>query len=78
MNRPSSRAEPSRAEPSRAEPIFSPDDRRPAASRPDVGQLRAWLQHVVSSAIDWLDQLDAETEDLEGDEIEDAGWRHEA
>lgn len=32
--------------------------------------LRAWLQHVAQSAIDWLDELDATGEDLEDDERE--------
>lgn len=35
-------------------------------------ELRAWLEYVASTAIDWLDQLDAEGEDREDDEIEAA------
>lgn len=35
---------------------------------PEERQLRAWLEHVAQSAIDWLDALDAPTEDLEDDE----------
>lgn len=30
--------------------------------------LRAWLEYVAQMAIDWLDELDAATEDLEDDE----------
>lgn len=33
-------------------------------------QLRAWLEHLVETAIDWLDALDAAAEDLEDDERE--------
>jgi hypothetical protein len=33
-------------------------------------QLRAWLEYVAQQAIDWLDELDAATEDLEDDERE--------
>lgn len=32
-------------------------------------QLRAWLAYVAEAAIDWLDALDAATEDLEDDEL---------
>jgi hypothetical protein len=35
-------------------------------------QLRAWLHQVIDDAIAMLDDLDAATEDLEDDEIEDA------
>lgn len=41
---------------------------------PSRARLRAWLDYVVSTAIDWLDEIDAEDEGLEGDEPEDAGW----
>lgn len=30
--------------------------------------LRAWLEHVAQTAIDWLDALDAATADLEDEE----------
>jgi hypothetical protein len=43
--------------------------RRPTTDRQ---KLRAWLEYVATTAIDLLDQLDAETADLEDDEIEDA------
>lgn len=33
-------------------------------------QLRAWLEYVAETAIDWLDLLDRPTEDLEDDETE--------
>lgn len=33
--------------------------------------LRAWLEYVAETAIEMLDQLDAETEDLEDDELGD-------
>lgn len=33
----------------------------------DEPALRAWLEHVAQSAIDWLDALDAGSEDLEDD-----------
>ncbi|MDE2104154.1 MAG: hypothetical protein KGL39_43355 [Patescibacteria group bacterium] len=36
-----------------------------------AGDLRAWLEHVAQSAIDWLDDLDAPLVDLEDDERED-------
>lgn len=32
--------------------------------------LRRWLHYVIDTAIDMLDQLDAESEDLEDDERE--------
>lgn len=31
--------------------------------------LRAWLEHVAQTAIDWLDDLDAAGEDREDDEL---------
>lgn len=34
-------------------------------------QLRAWLEFVAQAAIDWLDDLDAGSEDLEDDDRED-------
>ena len=33
--------------------------------------LRAWLEYVAQMAIDMLDEMDAETEDLEDDELGD-------
>ena len=33
-------------------------------------QLRAWLEYVAQTAIDWLDLLDRASEDLEDDETE--------
>ena len=33
-------------------------------------QLRAWLEYVAQTAIDMLDHLDAQDEDLEDDERE--------
>jgi len=36
----------------------------------DRVRLRRWLEHVAQSAIDWLDELDAEGEDREDDERE--------
>jgi hypothetical protein len=51
----------SRAEPSRAEPSRA--------------SLRAWLEYVASTAIDWLDELDAQDADLEDDQREcDREW----
>jgi hypothetical protein len=35
------------------------------AAPPDTAQLRAWLEYVAQTAIDWLDELDAPTMDLE-------------
>lgn len=37
----------------------------------DTRALRAWLEHVAQTAIDWLDALDAEGADREDDERED-------
>ena len=37
----------------------------------DRKALRAWLEYVAATAIDWLDALDAESEDLEDDELGD-------
>jgi|GEM_PF-2574331 len=34
-------------------------------------RLRAWLESVAQMAIDWLDELDAASEDLEDDELGD-------
>lgn len=34
------------------------------------GGLRAWLEYVAQTAIDWLDELDRQSEDLEDDETE--------
>jgi hypothetical protein len=34
-------------------------------------RLRAWLEHVAQTAIDWLDELDAPEADLEDDELDD-------
>ena len=34
------------------------------------GGLRAWLEYVAQTAIDWLDELDRLSEDLEDDETE--------
>lgn len=34
----------------------------------DLAGLRAWLEYVAQTAIDWLDELDAQTADLEDDE----------
>ncbi|HUO21695.1 MAG TPA: hypothetical protein VMU59_04200 [Caulobacteraceae bacterium] len=34
-------------------------------------ELRAWLEYVAQTAIDWLDALDAQDADLEDDERED-------
>lgn len=36
-------------------------------------RLRAWLEYVAETAIDWLDALDAETAELEDDECEEEG-----
>lgn len=36
----------------------------------EVRRLRAWLEYVAQAAIDWLDELDAASEDLEDDERE--------
>ena len=33
-------------------------------------RLRAWLEYVAQLAIDWLDELDAASEDIEDDELE--------
>jgi hypothetical protein len=33
-----------------------------------VAALRAWLEHVAQTAIDWLDALDAADDDREDDE----------
>lgn len=44
----------------------------PSRAEPSRARLRAWLEYVASTAIDWLDQLDAETADLEDDEREAA------
>lgn len=33
--------------------------------------MRAWLAYVAETAIDWLDALDAQAEDLEDDELGD-------
>jgi hypothetical protein len=35
-------------------------------------ELRRWLEYVAQTAIDWLDALDAATEELEDDELGDA------
>ncbi len=35
-----------------------------------TSQLRAWLEYVAQTAIDWLDLLDRAEEDLEDDETE--------
>lgn len=37
----------------------------------DVRALRAWLEYVIETAIDWLDELDAAETDLEDDELGD-------
>jgi hypothetical protein len=37
--------------------------------------LRAWLADVAELAIDWLDALDAASEDLEDDELGDDAAR---
>lgn len=37
----------------------------------EMARLRAWLEHVAQSAIDWLDELDALECDLEDDELGD-------
>lgn len=34
-------------------------------------RLRAWLEYVAQTAIDWLDDLDAGSEGLEDDELGD-------
>ena len=36
--------------------------------RADRIKLRAWLEHVAQTAIDWLDELDAAETDMEDDE----------
>ncbi len=36
-----------------------------------LARQRAWLEFVIESAIDLLDQLDREIEDLEDDELGD-------
>lgn len=36
----------------------------------DRAQLRAWLEYVAQTAIDWLDELDAAEAELEDDERE--------
>lgn len=43
----------------------------------DETRLRAWLEHVAQTAIDWLDQLDAAAEDLEDDGIDEDGGDRE-
>ncbi len=35
----------------------------------EIHQLRRWLEYVISTGIEWLDQLDAASEDLEDDEL---------
>lgn len=43
-----------------------------------TAELRAWLEYVAQTAIDWLDDLDAAAEDLEDDELGDdvcVPWR---
>jgi hypothetical protein len=35
----------------------------------EVAQLRRWLEYVISTGIEWLDLLDAASEDLEDDEL---------
>lgn len=40
-------------------------------AEPSRARLRAWLEDVASMAIDWLDELDAQDEDLEDDELGD-------
>jgi len=47
-----------------------PTRERRARTAAERAQLRAWLEHVAQLAIDWMDALDAETEDLEDDERE--------
>ncbi len=43
----------------------------PSAPRAtDQARLRAWLEHVAQTAIDWLDDLDRLAEELEDDEAE--------
>lgn len=37
----------------------------------EIARLRAWLEYVAQTAIDWLDDLDAAQADLEDDERED-------
>ncbi|WP_293377746.1 hypothetical protein [Phenylobacterium sp. SCN 70-31] len=40
-----------------------------------MARLRAWLEHVAQTAIDWLDDLDAADADREDDELgDDAAW----
>lgn len=38
---------------------------------PPEQRLRAWLEHVAQTAIDWLDQLDHAHEEREDDELGD-------
>jgi hypothetical protein len=41
----------------------------------DTARLRAWLEYVAEAAIDLLDELDAQGEDLEDDELGDDAAR---
>lgn len=52
--------------------------RSPARGGGSEAQLRAWLAHVIETAIDWLDQLDADQADREDDELGDDQTREVA
>lgn len=41
--------------------------------RGGADRLRAWLEYIIETAIDLLDDLDAAGEDLEDDELGDDG-----
>lgn len=40
-------------------------ERRPIDREEQLQRLRAWLEHVAQTAIDWLDELDADAVDRE-------------